>query len=269
MMLGKSEKPSDLINGAEIITLDLDILGEPLHFRIAAWEKPAKLSDIVPLARVISSEISEILQKTIIGNGRIIPCQKGCTVCCYYMVLLSAPEAFRLLEETTCLSLKQCGDVIEGCSRMAKKVQKYLSKSIALYDTSITLVQQREFSDWYYKQKRPCFFLHNNLCSIYEQRPIACQEYLIADTAFPCSFKGVNEGGKVDVPISIRQALKTLTCTLTFATQESIVLPCVFDWYRQNLELSNRTWPAVTMAKKFVKIIKAMEAEQAMQEEKI
>jgi hypothetical protein len=88
----------------------------------------------------------------------------------------------------------------------------------------------------------------------------------VTGTPSPCSFKRDNEGGKVDVPISIGQALKILTCNLNFTVQESIVLPCIFDWYKQNLELSNRTWPAVRMVKQFVKIIKTMEAQQATQD---
>ena len=265
-VLGKSEKPSGLVNGAEIINLDLDILGEPLHFRIAAWEKPAKLSDIVPLARIITSGICEALEKTIISNGGKIPCQKGCTACCHYLTLLSAPEAVRLLEETMRLPPKQCGDVIENCSIMAKAVQEYISKSIASCDTNITPDQQKAFGDWYFMQNKPCVFLHNYSCSIYKQRPIVCREHFVAGTTSPCSGKGADEGYVVNVPISIRQALKTLTSNLNFTMQESIVLPCIFDWCKQNAELANRTWPAATMVKQFVKIVKEMEAEQATQE---
>lgn len=265
-VLGKSEKPINLINGEELINLDLDILGEPLHFRIAAWERPAKLSDIVPLARIVSCEICEALERTIIRNGGRIPCQKGCTVCCHYLVLLSTPEALHLLEEMMHLPLKQCGDVIKSCSMMAKSVQRYISKAIASYDTNITFDQRKKFADWYFRQKKPCVFLHNNSCSIYEQRPLACREHLVGGTVSSCSVKGADEGYKVNMPISIRQALKTLTCNLNFTMQESIVLPCIFDWHKQNLELFDLTWPAATMAKQFVKIVKAMETEQAIQE---
>ena len=65
-LLGESESINDLDTTAEIICLDLEILGKPLHFRFVALDKPAKLADIVPAARVISDEISEILQKKII-----------------------------------------------------------------------------------------------------------------------------------------------------------------------------------------------------------
>ncbi len=266
MVLGKSEKPSNLINGVEVINLDLDILGEPLHFRIAAWERPAKLSDIVPLARIISSEIREVLERTIISNGGRIPCKQGCTVCCHYLVLLSTPEALRMLEEVIHLPPKQYGDVMESCSMMAKSVQEYISKSIAPCDTIVTSAQQKKFADWYFRQKKPCVFLHNESCSIYEQRPLVCREHLVGGTVSSCSVKEADEGYKVNTPISIRQALKTLTCNLNFTMQESIVLPCIFDWHKQNLELFDLTWPAVTMAKQFVKIVKAMEAEQAIQE---
>jgi Fe-S-cluster containining protein len=261
-LLGESESINDLDTDAEIICLDLEILGEPLHFRFAALDKPAKLADIVPAARVISSEISEILQKKIISNGGEIPCHKGCTLCCHYLVLLSPPEALRLLEETMHLSLKDCGDVVHDCSGMADSVRKYLFRSISPEDGDASSGQQKDFADWYFKQKKPCSFLRNNSCSIYEQRPIACREYLIVDTDTFCNFNDRNEGHLLNVPISIREALKTLTCNLDMTTMESIVLPCIFDWFNYNRELANRTWSAASMVKRFVKIVKSMEKKE-------
>ena len=262
IVLGELERVNNLDNGVEIINLEFEILGEPLHFSIAACKKPAKLSDIVPLARVISSTISETLQKTIIRSGGSIPCQKGCAVCCHYLVLLSVPEALRLSEEIMHLSLKQFSDVIESCSTISKSVQQYFSETFASYDTDITTAQGLKFAHWYYWQKKTCPFLHKNSCSIYEQRPITCRKCLVEGTIFPCNFKGGNKGRVVDVPISISQALKTLTCDLNSKIKpEFIILPCMFNWYKQNKELSNRTWPAVTIVKRFVEIIKTMEAE--------
>lgn len=255
----ESDSVNDLGTDTEVICLDLEILGKPLHFRVAALDKPAKFSDIVPLARKIADEISKILQESTIGNGGEIPCHMGCTVCCHYLVLLSPPEALRLLQETMHLSLKKCGDVVQGCSRMADSVRKYLFRSISPLDGDATSHQQEDFADWYFKQKEPCSFLSNNSCSIYEYRPIACREHLIVDTDVFCSFNDRNEGHILEIPISIKQALKTLTCNLDMTTMESIVLPCIFDWYNYNRELSNRTWNAAMMVKRFVKIIKAME----------
>jgi Fe-S-cluster containining protein len=140
---------------------------------------------------------------------------------------------------------------------MTKSVQRYLSKNN--YDIFAASDMQEKFADWYLKQKKPCSFLSNNSCSIYEQRPIACREHLIVNTDISCSYEDHNDGNTLEVPISIRQALKVLTCNLEMTTMESIVLPCIFDWYKLNTELSNRTWAAATMAKRFVNIVKAME----------
>lgn len=225
--LEESESINDLGPDAEIFCLDFEILDKPLHFRIAALNKPAKLSDIMPAAREISDGISEILQKNIVSNGGKIPCYKGCAFCCQYMVLLSHPEALRLLEESMHLSLKDCDKVIQGCTGMTKSVQRYLSKNN--YDIFAASNMQEKFADWYLKQKKTCSFLSNNSCFIYEQRPIACREHLIVNTDISCSYEDHNDGNTLEVPISIRQALEVLTCNLEITTMESIVLPCIFD----------------------------------------
>ena len=77
-------------------------------------------------------------------------CAPGCDFCCYLPVDVLAPEAFRItahLEQT--------------CSREALSTLVYRLGAQGQHDFGI----------------RPCVFLANGRCSIYEVRPMVCRGY--------------------------------------------------------------------------------------------
>ena len=85
------------------IDLDVRVLDRRLRKRLMVPDVPARLSDIVPLARQLADELSEIALRHARSAGKVVPCQRGCAACCRYLVPLSPPEAFRLLEEVRAL----------------------------------------------------------------------------------------------------------------------------------------------------------------------
>lgn len=58
------------------------------------------------------------------------------------------------------------------------------------------------------------------------------------------------------MPVSVLEALGHLTAELEESGIEAVVLPLVFVWRHDNLERAERTWPWVTMVKRFVEILK-------------
>ena len=80
----------------DTISFELDILGEPAHFRINITESQVRLTDIVPLARKVSTKITKIVVERERRSGQNIPCRQGCSACCNFLVPLSVPEALCL-----------------------------------------------------------------------------------------------------------------------------------------------------------------------------
>jgi len=272
-VLDECEGQTNLGDNHEIVSFNLDVLGKPVHLQVGVKDKQARLADIVPAARVLSSRIAETTMKRLQDIGASVPCHKGCAACCtYYLVSISVPEVFRLVQETTMMPLERCGDIVDSCSKVAKRINRYLVKRIAFKKLTNTETNSQvlafeihgeeleKLSDWYIKQKLPCPFLCNGLCTIYEQRPATCREHLVVGTA-PCQFDKDDAERKMKVPIRpIRMidALKLLASDLEGTTQESIPLLCAFDWYRGNIPRSNRTWSALTIAERFIGIVRAM-----------
>jgi Fe-S-cluster containining protein len=250
-ILDELERVNNSGNGVEIISLDLDIVGESTQFRIRVEDKQAKLADIVPMARLLSTRIIQSVQNILAGNGIAVPCGKGCAVCCHYLTLLSVPEAFRMMEEIMLMPQEQFNDVKQYCLKIAEQYEKQLLKygafNVSLNTNIVNEPQLMEIAEWYFKKKLPCPFLHNNLCTIYGQRPVACREYLVSGSVLRCQANDDETARKVRVPILIANALTFLSSELEHREQERVAVPYIFDWHTQKMERHNRTWPAAIM----------------------
>jgi len=241
-----------------LMELKLDIFGKFLHICIGAKDKPAKLSDLVPLARLLSTKIISLTREHIINKGDIIACRPCCSQCCRYLVPLAVPEAMRLTEEVSAMAKSERKFVHESSLLAAKYIveatPKHFIEKFTNTKPKMTL-KLKDISDWYRQMNLPCLFLLNGLCTIYEQRPIACREHLVIGSASVCEADGANQAQLVQMPISILEALAQLTSELEQTTIEAVILPFAVIWCRENPEYFKHTWPASQLVGRFINIL--------------
>jgi len=110
--------------------------------------------------------------------------------------------------------------------------------------------------------KLACPFLDNGVCTIYEQRPLACREYFVNGSVEACrGQRGVAE--VVEMPVQLPNALAQLASELEDTSVEAVILPLALVWCEDNPARVERTWPAAMMVKRFVEIVKAMAREDS------
>jgi Fe-S-cluster containining protein len=247
------------LRNAEIISFELDVAGKREPFHINVVSKQATLADIVPLARRLSTKLAILFLERLRGNGQSIPCQKGCSACCSYLIPLSVPEVFRLREELLAMPQEKSSRVLKSCTVAAKKI---LDKSPEGLDvnklTKNNLAQTDQLSKWYAGLKLTCPFLSDGLCMSYEQRPLACREHIVTGSSFFCQPDHKGEPNVASMPVSVLEALGQLTAELENLDIEAVILPLAFAWAQDNPWHSRRTWPAMTMVKCFVEILELM-----------
>jgi len=241
----------------EIISFELDVGGKTVQFRIDVAAKQATLADIVPLARRLSTKLAILFLERLRENGQSIPCCKGCSACCSYLIPLSVPEVFRLREELLAMPPSKSSRILKSCVIAAKRIlQKSPEDLDANKLTKNNLTQTDEISKWYASLKLTCPFLSDSLCVLYEQRPLACREHIVTGSNFFCQSDHRDEPNVVPMPVSVLDALGQLTAELEDLNIEAVMLPLAFAWAQDNLWRSRQTWPAVTMIKRFVEILK-------------
>jgi Fe-S-cluster containining protein len=259
VVLNESEASPDISgNHMDITELKLDILDTPLDIYIGAKDKMAKLSDLVPLARQLSEEILSITDKKTTESGEAIACRKKCSHCCRYLVPLTIPEAMRLTEEVESRPLWERRFVVESCLLMARCILELTPKSSLEKFINIPLnagTRFKDLSDWYSRIDLPCPFLVNHLCTIYEQRPIACREHMVTGSNSNCEVRSVQPPHRVQMPVSILESLARLTNELEKPADEVIILPFVLIWRFDRLDCFKHAWPASELVSRFVDIL--------------
>lgn len=253
-------------NTVDVIGLELDIPGEPLHFRIGVADGPAKLADIVPLARAICTKITDVVIKKTQMNEEHIPCRQGCSACCRYIVPVSIPEAFRMREELLARPASQQKLMQRSCLLAARRIlkrkpTKLLAKQ-ATENQSNDIAGLKALADWYAALNVPCPFHCMGICTVYGQRPIACREHLVKGSARACSGRR-GEAEVIDIPVQVGNALCLLSSRLENTCEEAVMLPLAFIWCDENLHRSEQTWSAKMMVEQFVDIIGVMAKEKS------
>lgn len=261
-VLDESVQPdNNCLHGAEIISFELDIAGRTECFHINVTAKQATLSDIVPLARRLSTKLTNLFLERLRGDGQFIPCRKGCSACCSYLIPLSVPEVFRLREELLAMPQDKGIRILKSCAVAAKKILDESTKNLTT--NKLKENDATQLSKWYAGLKLACPLLSDGLCMLYEQRPLACREHIATGSNFFCQPDHKGEPNIVPMPISVLEALGQLTVELENLEIEAVMLPLAFAWAQDNLRRSRRTWPAVTMVEHFVEILEIMASENS------
>lgn len=248
-----------------IIGLELDIFGKRLHFRIGVAQRHARLADIVPVARVLSTKLTLAVLDKLRKQEKFVPCRKGCSACCNYLIPLSAPEVFRMTEEVLAMPENRGRAVLQSCLDAAKKILDDTPEGIDPYSstTANTPTQVSQLGRWYAALKLPCPFLSDGLCTIYEQRPTACREHIVTGSPSLCEAEWTDESQLVRMSVSVLKALGQLASQLEGTPIEAVMLPLALPWAQENLQRHKRTWPAVMMVERFIEIVKTMAEENS------
>jgi len=247
------------------ISFELDIFGEPVTFSIRITQKQARLSDIIPLARTLSTKMTNVMLDRFRRNGEFVPCCKGCSACCNYLVPLSIPEVFRLREEVLNMPVEQRIRVLQSCLDTAKRIFDSKPKEFDINELAKTKsqIQLRQISKWYAGLDLACPFLSDCTCTIYKHRPVACREYIVTGSALSCEAEWTDDSHVVQMPVRILECIGQLSAELEQTDIEAVILPLALPWALLKIERGKRTWPAVTMVERFVEILRALNIEQS------
>jgi len=174
---------------AETITANvaLNLSGSPLRASITVPTQVFELHDLLPTVRSLSESIIGEAVKAERAQGRSISCRSGCGACCRQIVPVSEVEA-RLIR-----------DLVESLPepRRSEVRARFETAKVQLAESTLlaTLRDPAGVTDddlvplalEYFRQGIPCPFLENESCSIYEDRPVVCREYLVTSPAENCA----------------------------------------------------------------------------------
>lgn len=244
----------------QVVDLEFDVLGKPMDLSVQITQSHASLADVVPLARAISAKITRTVIERLRLTGNAVPCCKGCSACCSYLVPLAIPEVFRLRQETLTMPEIRRTLTEQQCLMAARRIldepppDSFADQhDLDSGDHVTPLVDSA--SDWYKSFRLPCPFLYENACTVYDQRPMACREHSVTGSPTACS-GGPGVADKIQLPLRMPEVLGRLASDLEGTGAEALILPFALFWADENAERGRRTWPTAMMVQRLADIVR-------------
>src|SRR5262249_12654648 len=124
------------------------------------------------------------------AEGKTVSCRKGCSACCRAQpVPVTPPEAYALLRLVGNLPEPRR---TQGRAPLAHRAPRPGEAGLADRclqldaDRDVTKTEVHEAARRYFRLGLACPFLEDDACSIYEDRPLICREYLVTSPAERC-----------------------------------------------------------------------------------
>ncbi len=178
-----------MANDSEWVTgqIKISINGVPLEMQLTVPAKPVKPQRMLPIFQQMSNSFVEMGVNAVKSSGKKISCQEGCAACCYQAIPLAEIEAYRIaeiVENLPELRRTEIKNRFDAASRHFHEIGWFERlDQCALMPKE---ARQKVVMEYFYENVS-CPFLEDGACSIYEDRPLACREYLVTSAAENCS----------------------------------------------------------------------------------
>jgi Fe-S-cluster containining protein len=165
----------------------LYVAGRRLEARLEVPAGPTALRDLLPIARRLGGASVSAAAEDAAAAGRPVSCKAGCGACCRQMVPLSLPEAYLIRDLVEQLPEPRRAAVR---ARFAAARQR-LHEAGLLADLEAPPAfgpgEKIPHGEAYFALGMPCPFLEEESCSIYDERPLICREYVVVSPPENCA----------------------------------------------------------------------------------
>ncbi|HKD28593.1 MAG TPA: YkgJ family cysteine cluster protein [Xanthobacteraceae bacterium] len=222
------------------ISLQLRILGEPVTVEAPQPPERVRLDEVLPLLRKIDDHAVGLAVQRTEAEGKTVSCRKGCAACCRVQpVPVTPPEAYALLRLVENLPEQRRAEVRD---RFADRVRRLRDAGLADHFLQLEgdhVEQVRDAARRYMRLGLVCPFLEDDACSIYEDRPFVCREYLVTSPAERCRdpFTTTVEG--IQMPVAGQGAMLRTATKFLEKPQFSVALTLALEYaeaHRPELE---------------------------------
>ncbi len=172
----------DLITGNVKITIG----GRPLAIELTVPSRAVKPRRMLPVFQGMSDLFAEMGEKAVNAAGEKLSCRKGCAACCRQPIPLAEIETHQIAELVESMPEPQRTEI----KKRFEDAWHHFTE-IGWFDrldaaATASHEERQKLTAEYYHENVPCPFLENESCSIHENRPLVCREYLVTSPAEYC-----------------------------------------------------------------------------------
>ena len=219
-MTTHAEDAGELLNA----TAELTIAGRKIRLDMPVPAGPTRLGNLLPFLRYLTDRFVDFSVENAQAEGLAVSCKKGCGACCRQLVPISAIEARRLGEVVDQMPEPRKSTILARFEEARRRLQaagllERLREPNRIGDDEVDPIGLA-----YFQQGIACPFLEDESCSIYEERPLACREYLVVSPAENCARPTVDSIKPVPIVVRVAKTLRALNVEKSPSTPRWVAL---------------------------------------------
>jgi Fe-S-cluster containining protein len=195
--------------GPGFVTANVGLSGPDwqLQARMTVPAGPARLGELLPLVQSLADGVVGAAVKATEEQGEAVSCKKGCGACCRQLVPIAEVEARRIRDLVDGLPEPRRSRVRDRFAQARRWLEAAGLLDKFLHPEGWDEGEGRSIGLRYFLQGIACPFLEDESSSIYEDRPIACREYLVTSPAENCARPSAGAVKCVRLPLKVWTAV--------------------------------------------------------------
>jgi Fe-S-cluster containining protein len=169
------------------VSVMLRIEDQPLHHTFELPAAPVRPLRLLPVLQRFTDEIVSRVVKASEKRGRAVSCREGCIACCKQLIPVTETEAHHLRDLVEDLPEPRRRTVGRRFTQTLERLAEAGLLDAVRDPTSLDDEGLEALGPAYLALGLSCPFLENDRCSIYDDRPLVCREYLVTSDASHCS----------------------------------------------------------------------------------
>lgn len=174
-------------DGHALVNVELTVLGARVRGQARVPSTPTRTSEMLPAFRVVADTVVKLVERSVTQHGGMISCKKGCGACCRQPVPVAHSEAFRMREFVDSMEEPRRATVLARFAAAEGRVREAGLFDRLMHPERFTKAELAPTPMEYFRLGIACPFLEEESCSIYEERPLVCREYLVTSPPEYCS----------------------------------------------------------------------------------
>lgn len=204
--------------------VSLTINNTPLNLQMTVPAKQVKPHRMLPVFQQMTNAFVGMSVQAVEEQGKEISCKAGCGACCRQPVPISELEIYNLTEVVEAMSEPRRSEIKKRFDEAVGHFEKlgWFEKmrecaELAQTETPETvMINVQKTVIEYFNEGIPCPFLENESCSIHQDRPLSCREYLVTSPAENCSEPTAETVDKIDLVVKPSEKMRFVGGTQNF-----------------------------------------------------
>ncbi|MGZ3382316.1 MAG: YkgJ family cysteine cluster protein [Isosphaeraceae bacterium] len=210
--------------------VDLQVAGTRVQFALTVPTAPVPPGAILPVFQTLSEAIQADVASGLEEEGKRISCRAGCGACCRQLVPITKIEARYLAELVDSMPEPRQSEIRSRFAEVIRRLEEAGILETLRHPEWVLPETKEKLGLTYFGLGIPCPFLENESCSIHENRPLVCREYLVTSPPEHCA----NPAGKLVEGVKLLVGMSGFLARFAESAPpgpgSGVVLPLALEW---------------------------------------